>query len=81
MKITDEMIESFGDAWQAAEGQNGEFPSGYRRRAGLEAVYPLIAAQVRSELAQSLRNMRTVDDGKPVQTFLNVADWLEKEDA
>lgn len=85
MKITDEMIEVFGDEWQAARefeevlGNDRWFvPSGYKRKRALEAVLPLIETAVRKELAESLRNMRTVDDNKPVPAFHDVADWLEE---
>lgn len=44
MKVTDEMIAAFGEAWARANrpGVNDERVVGARRRAGLEAVLALI---------------------------------------
>jgi len=38
MKVTEEMIKVFGEAWEKADDQGTHGVAGVRRRAGLEAV-------------------------------------------
>lgn len=61
MKITEEMIEAFGDEWkmalefEEALGNDRWFvPVGYKRKRALEAVLPLIEAALREEIAAEI---------------------------
>lgn len=42
VKVTDEMIAAFGEAWERVNQQQGGHEAGARRRAGLEAVLALL---------------------------------------
>lgn len=57
MKITDEMIKMFGDAWEAADvarSKGANLKPGSKRRAGLEAVLPLIEAEIALVFAEEI---------------------------
>lgn len=71
MKITEEMIEAFGDEWKKALefeevlGNDRWFiPAGYKRKRSLEAVLPLIEAALREEIAAEIEAAREARKGE-----------------
>lgn len=58
IKVTEEMVQVFGDAWQRADdliGTGG--PSGVRRRAGIKAVLEIVE---RDRLGKGPKTMQEV---------------------
>jgi hypothetical protein len=64
MKVTDKMIEVFGEAWNNQRPRH----AGDRRRAGLEAVFALITttANNEDELSEILASLNFDDGIEPV---------------